>query len=131
MQPLQTAIRKWLKGIGKNREWLGAQCGVKKRTVDSWFSWNTISPQMEKHLKLLMQHYPVGGAPSQHIPEQDGTHQLTLTIDTDTFDLWNLAALDQGLIMREWAIHSLTHIVKDHPPETSGNRQQSDQPAKA
>ncbi|MBT9448475.1 hypothetical protein ICN84_00125 [Akkermansia glycaniphila] len=86
---------------------------------------------MEKHLKLLMQHYPVGGAPSQHIPEQDGTHQLTLTIDTDTFDLWNLAALDQGLIMREWAIHSLTHIVKDHPPETSGNRQQSDQPAKA
>ena len=31
-------LKKWLKGIGKDRFWLAEQCGgVDKRTVDSWF----------------------------------------------------------------------------------------------
>lgn len=30
-------IKKWLKAIGKDRFWLAEQCGVDKRTVDSWF----------------------------------------------------------------------------------------------
>lgn len=30
-------IKKWLKAIEKDRFWLAEQCGVDKRTVDSWF----------------------------------------------------------------------------------------------
>ncbi len=31
-------VKKWLKDLGKDRFWLAEQCGVGKRTVDSWFA---------------------------------------------------------------------------------------------
>ena len=31
-------VKKWLKVIGRDREWLANQCGVSKRQVDNWLS---------------------------------------------------------------------------------------------
>lgn len=31
-------VKKWLKVIGRDREWLAKQCGVSKRQVDNWLS---------------------------------------------------------------------------------------------
>lgn len=39
MKPTKKDIKKWLKDIGKDRVWLGKQCGgASKRTVDDWLS---------------------------------------------------------------------------------------------
>lgn len=36
--PTKEEIKDWLKGIGKDRFWLADKCGVKKVSVDGWFT---------------------------------------------------------------------------------------------
>lgn len=106
MEKLRQELKAWLKAIGKNREWLGEQCGVKKRTVDSWFSWGTITEQTERHLRLLMSQYPAGTSTSS-IPDAP-ENTLVLTADESTFDAWNEAAARDGKLLRQWACDVLT-----------------------
>lgn len=106
MEKLRQELKAWLKAIGKNREWLGKQCGVKKRTVDSWFSWGTITEQTERHLRLLMSQYPAGTSASSITGTPENT--LVLTADESTFDAWNEAAARDGKLLRQWACDVLT-----------------------
>lgn len=105
MERFRTNLKAWLKAIGKNREWLAEQCGVKKRTVDSWFSWGTVTEQTERHLKLLMQQYPAKETP---VIEENS---LVLTVDATTFDRWNVAATEEGKLLRQWAIDGLNELA--------------------
>lgn len=109
MERLRSDLKAWLKTIGKNREWLAEQCGVKKRTVDSWFSWGTITEQTEKHLKLLMNQYSEKDTPSPVSEE----NSLTLSVDSATFDRWNTAAAQEDKLLRQWAIDTLNESSTD------------------
>ena len=106
MEKLRQELKIWLKDIGKNREWLGEKCGVKKRTVDSWFSWGTITEQTERHLRLLMEQYSAETSASSISAAPENT--LVLTADASTFDAVNEAAAREGKLLRQWACDVLT-----------------------
>lgn len=42
-------VREWLAAHNKDRQWLGEQVGVSKRTVDNWFSAGTL-PEAKREL---------------------------------------------------------------------------------
>lgn len=69
-------IADWLDKQGKDREWLGQQCGATKFTVDSWFSKRGFPKPALKIITGLMRESTV--AP-------DG--RIVATFTTDEFEL--------------------------------------------
>ncbi|MFR8407784.1 hypothetical protein [Akkermansia sp.] len=118
MEKLRQELKIWLKDIGKNREWLGEKCGVKKRTVDSWFSWGTITEQTERHLRLLMAQYPAT-ANTPATPPSAAENAVVLTVNDSTFDLWNRAATAEKKLLRQWCVDVITEHVTANPPPDS------------
>ena len=47
-------IKKWLKENGKSREWLAAQCGVSKPTVDGWMGGRNIPKPALRALEVII-----------------------------------------------------------------------------
>lgn len=47
-------ISKWLADLHLDRDWLAAQCGASKRTVDSWFSSRGFPPWALMQIERLM-----------------------------------------------------------------------------
>lgn len=119
MEKLQQDVKQWLKAIGKNREWLANQCGVKKRTIDSWFSWGTITAQTKKHLQLLMTQYPATATTPTTSPGA-AENAVVLTVNDSTFDLWNRAATAEKKLLRQWCMDVITeHITANPPPDST------------
>lgn len=50
MQNEKDSIKKWLKDIGKDREWLASKCLLSKTSVDNWFKKVGIIPQAKLFL---------------------------------------------------------------------------------
>lgn len=102
-------VKIWLKAIGKDRSWLADQASTGKRVVDSWLSTSRPIPSHgEAIITLLMTQYPSSAAA---LPSTDDENTLTLTVDTPTFDSWNAAAMEEGKLLRQWAIDVLNEKV--------------------
>ncbi len=54
-----------------------------------------------------MTQYPA----SATLPPSDDENTLTLTVDSPTFDSWNAAAMEEGKLLRQWAIDVLNEKV--------------------
>lgn len=99
-------IKRWLKSTGRNREWLALQLGIKKRSVDNWFSsQRNIAVRAQIEIARLMEKYPAGTSASS-IPDAP-ENTLVLTADESTFDAWNEAAAREGKLLRQWAFDIL------------------------
>lgn len=102
-------VKIWLKAIGKDRSWLAEQIGVKKRSVDNWLSSHRdIAAKAQIIIARLMTQHPSSTAP---LPPSDDENTLTLTVDTPTFDSWNAASMEEGKLLRQWAIDVLNEKV--------------------
>lgn len=100
-------IKRWLKDTGRNREWLALQLGIKKRSVDNWFSsQRNIAVRAQIEIARLMEQYPAGTSASSLPDAPENT--LVLTADESTFDAWNEAAAREGKLLRQWACDVLT-----------------------
>lgn len=97
-------VKIWLKTIGKDRYWLAEKLLCKKRTIDSWLSSSADVPaKVERLIARLMTQHPA----SAPLPPSDDENTLTLTVDAPTFDSWNAAAMEEGKLLRQWAIDVL------------------------
>lgn len=105
-------VKAWLKAIGKNRDWLAEECGVKKRTADNWLSSSqSISTQATRLIERLMAQYsPMNNAPET--PYSTADNAITLTVDDATFDAWNKAATAEGKLLRQWCVDVINESLE-------------------
>lgn len=106
-------IKAWLKESGLDRDWLGAQLGVSRRTVDNWLS-SSIRIPGRKLLaieQLLSREREPLAADSG--PVLLNGQPLLLNPGKDRFNLWNKAwKQSDAETLEEWAIRALDGLAK-------------------
>ncbi len=127
MEPSKEEIKNWLRNFpDRDRHWLANLCEVDKRTVDNWLSSPREVPA--KALVIIgrqMHADREAERAARPAPEQN----LVLEVSPETFDRYNHAALDRGMIVRDWAVDALNQaarrqpklraIAEDSPPYTT------------
>ena len=106
-------IKKWLKEIGKNRDWLAEQCGVTRGGINIWLSSSRPIPKQSGRLiERLMEQYPAAGNTPATYPSA-AENAITLTVDDATFDAWNRAATAEGKLLRQWCVDVINESLDD------------------
>lgn len=107
-------VKMWLRSIGKDREWLAEQIGVKKRSVDNWLSSHRdIAAKAQIIIARLMTQHPASVPLKQTDESPNEESALVITTDASTFDLWNEAALLESKLLRQWAADVLTNYAEE------------------
>lgn len=112
-RPMQKAeIKKWLKDIGKDRDWLAEQCGVTRGGINIWLSSSRPIPrQTGKLVSRLMTQYPATDS-IPTTPPSAADNAITLTVDDATFDAWNEAAAAEGKLLRQWCVDVINESLE-------------------
>lgn len=80
MTPTKNDIKKWLKTIRKDREWLAKQCGLNsKQSVDNWFATTGKIPKAK--LLLIQKLMAETQAPPYEIEGKDNMGKLFITLN--------------------------------------------------
>ncbi|MFM2243049.1 MAG: hypothetical protein RLZ97_1904 [Verrucomicrobiota bacterium] len=110
MTPTKESIKAWLDSFpDRDRHWLAQKCEVEKKTVDNWLS----SPREIPAKALLI----IEGLMRADL-EIDRAKQpaplacLVLEVPVATFDAYNRAATERGLLIREWAVQILNESAR-------------------
>lgn len=110
---MKEQIKAWLKQFHHDREWLAAQLGVNKRTVDNWLSSPKDIPLgYQKHIERLMQEDEAAEALRRQ-KLQPQAQIFSLEVDLPTFRSYNAAALAAGCTLEQWAIHELNAAAEE------------------
>ena len=107
-------VRSWLKAHRKDRQWLGEQVGVSKRTVDNWFSLECIPPGKRELVEKVI------------TPEEGSRPSVTCAV-TFTEEEWlkiraalpagaDVNALLKGYLLG-LAVKRAAHYLDVHDPE--------------
>ena len=106
------SVKDWLKRIGIDRTWLGTQCGVGKRIVDSWLSTSRPIPGPAGRIieRLMVQYPATSNAPET--PPSAADNAITLTVNDATFDAWNKAATVEGKLLRQWCVDVINDALE-------------------
>ncbi|WPX39404.1 hypothetical protein QET93_007625 [Akkermansia sp. N21116] len=109
MTPTKDDVKKWLKSIGKNREWLGQQCHVDKRTVDSWFFASGQIPALKldliKHL-MKTSDTETGRPPVVNVTLDSTLH---ISVSRESYDRFVILAHEHGLSVEEWVAWAMNY----------------------
>ncbi|HBN17044.1 MAG TPA: hypothetical protein DD422_03235, partial [Akkermansia sp.] len=99
MTPTKGDVKRWLKAIGKNRDWLALECGTEKGTVNNWLSPPGPFPAsaMLKIQSLMSQYKTV-----QPENEPVQTNRLVLEITEERMRKYERAASEKGVPLRQW-----------------------------
>lgn len=99
MTPTKGDVKRWLKAIGKNRDWLALECGTEKGTVNNWLSPSGPFPAsaMLKIQSLMSQYKTV-----QPENEPVQTNRLVLEITEERMRKYERAASEKGVPLRQW-----------------------------
>jgi hypothetical protein len=111
-------IKAWLKESGLDRDWLGAQLGVSRRTVDNWLSSSIRIPGLK--LQAIEQLLSKGREPlaAEPGPLLLNGQPLLLNPGKDRFNLWNKAwKQSDAETLEEWAIRALDGLAEKAFPE--------------
>jgi hypothetical protein len=113
--PSKDDIKDWLKKSDHDRDWLGEQVGVNRRTVDNWLS----SPQVIPVSKLMLIQRlmeDTAALEEQRKQQMHPTNQVfSLEVDLPRFRAYNYASLAAGLTLEEWAIQCCDEEAKLNP----------------
>jgi hypothetical protein len=111
-------IKAWLKESGFDRDWLGAQLGVSRRTVDNWLSSSIRIPGLK--LQAIEQLLSKGreSLAAEPGPLLLNGQPLLLNPGKDRFNLWNKAwRQSDAETLEEWAIRALDGLAEKAFPE--------------
>jgi hypothetical protein len=111
-------IKGWLKESGLDRDWLGAQLGVSRRTVDNWLSSSIRIPGLK--LQAIEQLLSKGreSLAAEPGPLLLNGQPLLLNPGKDRFNLWNKAwRQSDAETLEEWAIRALDGLAEKAFPE--------------
>lgn len=109
-------VKNWLKKIGKDRIWLGLQCGgASKRTVDNWLApTGSFPPKAVLIIQKLMQENetaPHSGFSPQEPIEIDA--KLVINMTPKNFRRLEQIALSEGITLTEAATKVLGNYVAE------------------
>ena len=99
-------IDQWLKDIGKTRQWLADQCGVKYLVVNNWFSKSRTIPKKALIIIDNLMNQPQPADDSQiSIADLD----INLKVSHDKFLEFNNYAKACGMIIVDWIFYVLEY----------------------
>ena len=119
MKPSKEDIKEWLKTIGRDRQWLAAQCGnISKRTVDNWLSSPKEIPLATLALiGRLIEDDRLAGIERRKERDEPQSQIFSVEVDLATFRDYSRAALEAHFTVEEWVIHAcelgLRRVAKD------------------
>ncbi len=90
-------LRNWLKANGKSREWLAAEVGISKHTIDGWFAGRPITKSAKPNLERLIK-----GAPS--VEYRTTLNQAARIIE---------AAKEDGMEPMEWVDSVVLKVLNE------------------
>jgi hypothetical protein len=115
---MKEKIKAWLKSTHRDRNWLGDQIGVTKKTVDNWLS----SPQPIPEAKLQLIQRVMES--SQKSPQDPTLPQVfSVEVSLPRFRQYSYCAKMQHRTLEEWVISELdiaaeNYFATEHqPPE--------------
>lgn len=102
------SVKKWLEKHHRDRNWLAAKVGTKKRTVDNWLS----SPRgIPSRAELIIERLMHADA---LLEKKDPPQNLVLEFDSEEWELINEAALRAGMRTRKWAEDTLRKVASEN-----------------
>ena len=110
MTPTKESIKAWLEAHpDRDRHWLAAKCEVEKRTVDNWLS----SPQnIPGKALLIIEGLMRADRETDRAKQPVPPMTVVLEVPPQTFDDYNRAATNAGMIIREWAVEVLNQAAR-------------------
>ena len=100
MTPTKNDIKKWLKTIRKDREWLAKQCGLNsKQSVDNWFATTGKIPKAK--LLLIQRLMAETQAPPYEIEGKDNMGKLFITLNEESQEAVLAESQNQQLRARQ------------------------------
>lgn len=99
-------IKAWLKQIKKDRFWLAEQCGVHKRTVDSWFFKKSEIPA-----KALLTIYDLMSKEGETALDMDDFGVISIELDDDQYQIIKAAADRLGVDINTYCVEVINYCV--------------------
>lgn len=120
MEPSKEQIKTWMKRFSRSREWLAAQCGKSKNTVNNWLSTNIEIPT--DVLRLISHLIDADEAAETERKNQEGAdplQNLLVEVDVEEFKAWSRAALGKHQIVHEWALDAIRRAYEEDVANSS------------
>jgi hypothetical protein len=99
-------FKTWMNERGLTSEGLAPLLNRSKGTIENWRS-QTVPERARAEVYIFMRNYD-----AEKLKELKALNVINLQIPPDKHDLWNEAALKQGLIIKDWAIQGLDEMAK-------------------
>lgn len=105
-------VKHWLKSIGKDRNWLAAQCEIEKGTVNNWLSPSGPFPATAilKIHSLMSQYKAERSVSNNTLP----LHHIILEITEERMQQYEQIATEQGINLRQWLTEQADQAVQAH-----------------
>lgn len=107
-QRMKDEVKAWLKRLSLSRDWLADKIGVSKRTVDNWLSSSIDIP--ERSAAMIRQIMD----DSEKMAEGISTNIFSVECTLDQFRRFSRAALEDGMILEDWALQILDEEARAH-----------------
>jgi len=110
MTPTKESIKAWLDSYpDRDRHWLAQKCEVEKKTVDNWLS----SPrEIPAKALLIIEGLMRADLEIDRAKAPVPPMTVVLEVPPATFDAYNRAATERGLLIREWAVQILNESAR-------------------
>jgi transposase len=99
---------KWMDEAGMNLASAAAHFGVSEQTIYNWRSTRGVADSKVNWVVSRMREF-LASKGEKELPDR-----LTLEVSREQFDGWSHAALADGKILRDWALHTLDEAAAEH-----------------
>ena len=99
-------FKSWMEERGLTSESLAPLINRSKGTVENWRS-QRVPDRARVELSAFMEHYDADKAAAL-----EKLDKIALEIPNDRFERWNQAALDEGLLIKDWMVKALNEAAK-------------------
>lgn len=106
-------IKAWLKRTNRDREWLGSQLGVTKRTVDNWLSAGQSIPEAKAALIQRLMDDDAAQEAKRRQQIAPINQLFSVEVDLPRFRRYSAAALARQQTLEQWAVTSLDEMAAD------------------
>lgn len=106
-------IKTWLKRRGSDREWLGQQLSVSKKTVDNWLSVQDIPEGKLRLIERLMADDQAEDARQQQL-KQPTNHVFCIEVDMPRYRAYAVSALARKMTVEDWCISESDAAASEH-----------------
>lgn len=105
--------RRWLRDIGKDRNWLAEKLSLSPNTISSWLhSWQVVPRRQKAFVEALMKEYLPESLTLDEAIKRQGFTQILIKVDEAFLDDIARAAAISGVPLSYWIYEALEKQVK-------------------